>query len=255
MGFRATVGGHVVTPEDVLYPERAIGGYTRRDGTVDFYSRVSALVDENSIVLDFGAGRGFYLDEAPNYRQRLQNLRGRARRVIGVDIDPVVETNPGLDEAHVWKPGDPLPLADASIDVIVSDWTFEHIADPAVAAKELARVLKPGGWICARTPNRVGYIAMATRMVPNKLHARALRRLQPDRREVDVFPTVYAMNSPRQLARYFPPAQFEILAYTHNPEPAYFGRSMVAWRTVHTVSRLLPERVGATWHFFINKRG
>jgi SAM-dependent methyltransferase len=48
----------------------------------------------------------------------------------------------------------------------VSDFTFEHIVDPAQAARELDRVLKHGGWLCARTPNRYGYIALANRFVP-----------------------------------------------------------------------------------------
>jgi ubiquinone/menaquinone biosynthesis C-methylase UbiE len=64
--------------------------------------------------------------------------------------------NPALDEAYVFNPKDPLPLGDASIDVIVSDVTFEHIVDPAQAARELDRVLKHGGWLCARTPIAMG---------------------------------------------------------------------------------------------------
>ena len=41
-----------------LYPEAAVGGYSRTDGQIEFYTRINALVDEKSRVLDFGAGRG-----------------------------------------------------------------------------------------------------------------------------------------------------------------------------------------------------
>lgn len=38
-----------------------------------------------------------------------------------------------------------LPFKDATFDAVVSYNTFEHLADPQVAASELLRVLKPGG--------------------------------------------------------------------------------------------------------------
>jgi hypothetical protein len=41
-----------------LYNELGAGGFTHRDHKVQFFSRVNALIEENAIVLDFGAGRG-----------------------------------------------------------------------------------------------------------------------------------------------------------------------------------------------------
>jgi len=38
-----------------------------------------------------------------------------------------------------------LPFADATFDVIASDFVFEHIDAPDRVARELDRVLKPGG--------------------------------------------------------------------------------------------------------------
>ena len=54
-------------------------------------------------------------------------------------------TNEALDRAFVITPDGELPIPDQSIDVVVSDFVFEHIQDPARAARELDRVLKPGG--------------------------------------------------------------------------------------------------------------
>ncbi len=138
-----------------FYPEMAAGGFSRYDGTIQFYQRIHALLRPGDSILDFGAGRGmaFHQDKVP-YRRGLRDLRGEGRRVIGVDVDPVVSTNPSLDEAQVIAPAHPLPFADATFDLIVSDSTFEHVADAAGVACELDRVLKPGGWLCARTPNR-----------------------------------------------------------------------------------------------------
>ena len=36
--------------------DEMVGGFTPNDGTVDFYLRVNSLIDNQSIVLDLGAG-------------------------------------------------------------------------------------------------------------------------------------------------------------------------------------------------------
>ena len=41
--------------------------------------------------------------------------------------------------------GEHLPLADASIDAVLSFWSLNHCADPARVMAEIARVLRPGG--------------------------------------------------------------------------------------------------------------
>lgn len=45
-----------------------------------------------------------------------------------------------------------LPYADASVAAVHSEAVFEHLADPNKAARELARVLKPGGKAFIATP-------------------------------------------------------------------------------------------------------
>jgi len=141
-----------------FFPETAAGGYSRVDGTVEFYGRVNALLQPHMTVLDFGAGRGAGIqDDLVPYRRSLRTLKGKCKRVIGVDVDDAVVGNPGLDESYVIEPGGRIPLENESVELIVSDATFEHITDPSPVTKELDRVLKPGGWLCARTPNRWGY--------------------------------------------------------------------------------------------------
>src|SRR6516225_6909042 len=91
----------------------------------------------------------------------LRNLRGKVREVIGANIDSIVTTNPSLDRAIVLEPDGGIPLADRCVRMVVSDFTFEHIENPAYVARELDRILAPGGWICARTPNRNDYVSLA----------------------------------------------------------------------------------------------
>ena len=238
-----------------FYPELAAGGYSRVDGSVEFYTRIRALIRPDMHVLDFGAGRGWAVVDDPNpTRRRLGNLRGACERVVGVDIDSAVLDNPGLDEAVLVEPQGRLPFDDRTFDLIVSDHVFEHVDHPAAVATELDRVLRPGGWICARTPNRNGYIAWGARLVPNGLHTRVLCRLQPDRLSVDVFPTRYLLNTRAALRRYFPTDRYHHCTYGLSTEPAYTGGSTPLWTLLWAWLRVAPESLCATWFVFMQKR-
>lgn len=237
-----------------LYPEAAVGGFSRKDGQIEFYTRVNALVDESSRVLDFGAGRGHWaVDPMPNMSKRLRWMRGRVAEVVGTDVDPVVMTNPSLDAAHVVELGAPLPLDSESFDLVVADYVLEHVnaEDAPALAADVMRVLKPGGWFAARTPNKWGMIGLGARAIPNSLHVRMLNRLQPGRKAEDVFPTRYAMNTRRDLQRLFAPHAVHV--YGHTSEPQYFGRSAVAWRVAATLDHLTPPRLAPTLMIFVQK--
>lgn len=246
------------TPDPVLsrlYPEAAVGGFSRLDGQIEFYTRINALVDEKSRVLDFGAGRGYWaVDPMPEMSRRLRMLRGRVAEVVGTDVDPAVLTNPALDSAQVVALGDPLPFEHSSFDLVIADHVLEHVNrdDAQDVADDVMRVLRPGGWFAARTPNKWGMIGIGARTVPNSLHVRMLRRLQPDRKAEDVFPTRYTMNTRRDLARLF--AAHDLHVYGHTSEPTYFGRSPVAWRLAAGLGRVTPPRLAPTLMIFVQKR-
>lgn len=234
------------------FPEVAAGGFSRADGTVAFWTRVSALATESSVVLDFGAGRGVASEDPIDFRRDLQILRGRVHRVIGCDVDAVVLDNPLLDEAAVVT-GQSIPVSSQSIDLVVANSVFEHVEEPRWVADELDRVLRPGGWICARTPNRHGYIAMGARLVPNRAHISALRHLQPRRQAQDVFPTAYRMNTKGALRRMFPLDRFSHHTFGWNGDPSYFGASpkvrWLVWRT----QQFAPESLAPMLLIFIRK--
>ncbi len=237
-----------------FFPEAGAGGFSRVDGTVDFYTRVNALLRSDSVVVDFGAGRGQWSEDPIEFRRELQRLQGKVRKVIGVDVDQAVMEHPSLDEAVIYAPGTRLPLCDESVDLIVSDYTFEHVDDPSPVAKELTRILRPGGWICARTPNRWGYIALGARLIPNVFHKQVLEQLQPGREARDVFPTRYRMNTRRVVLELFPPGDWDDHSYTSNSEPAYFGNLQLAWRAMNLISKVAPRQFAANRLVFLHKR-
>ncbi len=237
------------------YPESVIDDFSRVDGAVEFYTRVNALLTDEMTVLDLGAGRGHWIADTTSVtRRRLRDMRGKVARVVGVDVDDAVRSNPSLDEAHVVGLEDALPFEDGAVDLVVSDFTFEHIADPEHVAGELARVVKPGGWVCARTPNKHGYIGLGARLVPNDRHVSWLKRLQPTRKDVDVFPVAYGMNTPARLRELFPPADFDHHVYTYYGEPNYAGGSRLLWTAFSVLRRVQPRALDPMLHIFIQRR-
>lgn len=231
----------------------AVGGFLTNDLTVDFYERVRAIVGHEPNVVDFGAGRGEWLEDSSPRRKALRDLRDIAGRIVGLDVDPAVKTNPTLDEPHVIDGLGPLPVEDGWADLVLAEWVLEHLDDPAWFAAECARITRPGGWVCGRTPNRSGYIAWAGRAVPNRLHVSALRRLQPDRKAEDVFPTRYRLNTIGALRRTFGDG-WDDHSFAVWPNLAYGGhvaaleRAERLWRTV------APDRLAPVLYVFLRRR-
>jgi SAM-dependent methyltransferase len=89
------------------------------------------LLDVQGVVLDLGAGLRPFADLIPG---RTIALDHRARP----DIDLI-------GDAHR------LPFGDATVDAIVCTEVFEHLIDPPAAARELIRILKPGGRLVLTT--------------------------------------------------------------------------------------------------------
>lgn len=240
--------------EEKMYPEIRAGGFSHRDCTVAFYGRINSLMNSDMILLNLGAGRGANIEEdASAYRRGLQTFRGRVTKVIGLDVDDVVLENQDLDDAFVIKIGEPYPLLDASVDLIVSDHVLEHVANPKEFADELHRVLKPGGWFCARTPVKWGYIGLGARIVPNALHVKFLSKLQPERKPEDVFPTLYRMNSMAALRRIFPESKWLNCTYGFNGDPGYHANTTLLFKIIEIWGWLMPRALSAKFHIFIQK--
>ena len=235
-----------------VYPEAVVGGFSRIDGAIEFYTRINALVDAKSRVLEVGAARTWTEEPVAEMSRTLRMLRGRVAEVVGADVDPVVRSNMAVDRAVVLRQAAPLPFEDASFDLVIADGVLERIdADDADrVADEFVRVLKPGGWLAARTPNKWGPTGLGARIL-HGLHTRLLAFLQPDRPVEDVSPLHFAMNSRAALRRLF--SSQRVIAYGHTGEPAAGGRSAVVWRIADVLGRLTPRRFAPTLMIFVQK--
>lgn len=199
------------------------------DGTINFFTRVTALLEPGSVALDVGCGRGGYVDDPVKVRRDLRILRGKCRSVIGVDVDPAASVNPAIDEfRHIEGPA--WPVAGDSIDLCLCDHVIEHINDPEEFFAQCRRVIRPNGFLCIRTPNAFGYVAIAARLVPNRFQGKVLQSAQRGRQEEDVFPTVYKCNSRRRLQNILSRNHFDSAVFTYEAEPAYLSFSKLAYR-------------------------
>jgi hypothetical protein len=102
-----------------------------------FRSLVAAYVPPGTEVrvVDFGCGTRPY---EPLFE-------GRAAEYIGVDVGK----NPRAD--LTLKPGEPVPLADGSADVVISAQVLEHVVDVGSYLAECRRLLKPDGMLLLST--------------------------------------------------------------------------------------------------------
>lgn len=103
------------------------------------WRELAALLPEvDGELLDVGCGRKPY--------QRLT----RATRYVGLDLDTPVSRALGV--ADVFYAGGALPFPDASFDAVLCSQVLEHVFEPEVFLREIARVLRPDGRLVLTVP-------------------------------------------------------------------------------------------------------
>jgi SAM-dependent methyltransferase len=243
-----------------VYPESEFGGFTRLDGTMLLLSRVQALLLElgRVTVLDVGCGRGTRAGDRVPYRRMLQDFRGPGRRVIGIDVDPGASANRFIDEFRPIDPSRPWPVESASIGLLFCDHVLEHIEHPGAFFDEVDRVLAPGGVAVFRTPNAWGYVALISRLVPNRRHAAIIRhanRFAVRKEAHDVFPVFYRCNTPRAIRRALASRGFSVAAWTLEGEPSYFDFSAILYRVAAALHPWIPGPLRGSIVAFARKGG
>ena len=227
------------------------GGFSTTDGTIDFYLRIKSILTSSDILLDMGAGRaGWYEDDECEIRKNIRFMKGNAFRVIAADIDEVVLENKASDEQIVMKDGR-LDLPEGSVDLVVADYVLEHIENPRDFVGQISLVLKKGGWFCARTPHKYSYVALIASLLENSKHPKWLRKVQPGRKEIDVFPTSYKLNTMSDLTSHF--GSWTNHSFLFQSDPSYFFGNRLLFKVQLFLHKILYREFSANIFVFFQK--
>ena len=229
-----------------------VGDFEQSDGTIDFYLRVRSLLDGSSRVLDYGAGRAawFYVDECET-RRRLLNLGEVVHELVACDIDPVVLENPVAHSKFLVDENGITPFQDESFDVVVCDWVLEHVQHPMSFFLEINRILKPGGFFCARTPHKFNYVSIAASVIKNSSHSKVISAIQPGRLDIDVFPTCYRLNTLAEIRRVF--KGYASKSFVFRANPAYFFGNRIVYWLMMILHRIAPSFLIGSLFVFLQK--
>ena len=242
---------------DRMYPELGFSNICRFDQRVFFFSLIRSLINKDSRVLDFGAGRDKWSEIETGFKRTVTRLKGDCAELVACDVDPVVLENPSADLKYIIEPGKPLPFEDSSFDLVYSWAVLEHVENPRPLFEEFYRVIKPGGWLCAWTPNRFGYFAIGSQLIPDFLHSRVLKRLGQvgevnARKESDVFPTFYRANTHRKIRKLAENRFNDHSFYTFGP-PAYHANSRILARLIDCYNKSVPGFLKPYMMIFLQK--
>ena len=240
--------------QTLFYPESRFGGFSDVDGTIAFAERVRALLNAEDSVLDVGCGRGAISDDPIARQHELVVLRGKVAKVVGIDVDPSASANPFIDEFHLIGENQKWPLNNQSINLCVCDSVLEHVQDPARFLSEAQRVIKPGGYLCIRTPNLFSYFGVFARLVPCKFHAAVATRVQSNRKTEDRFSTFYRCSTKWKLKRYLTRYGFDAVVYGHEAEPSYCSFSLVAYALAALHQKAAPTFIKTTLFAFAQRQ-
>ena len=217
------------------------GGFSPQDGTIDFYGRVNSILNKEMLVLDVGAGRGSWFEDGKcQYRKDIQYIKNKVFKLIAVDVDEAVLDNKSAHESLVMI-GGRIPLEDNSVDLIIADFVLEHIQDCTLFINELNRVLKKGGYFCARTPHKWNYVSIFARILKNSKHSTILKFAQPNRKEIDVFPTAYLMNTLSDIKLFF--RGYKNFTFIYRSEPSYFWGNKIIYKIQQFFHHLNPSLI------------
>lgn len=181
------------------------------DSMVFLTDAVKSRIIPRPTVLDFGCGRGnFVVDEIGDVFAEK------------VGLDASLEATTGNTSMNRVVIGDDkaLPFPNASFDLVLSLWVFEHVEHPAHVFQEIARVLKPGGFFAFVTPNRNSLLITLRRYLSKRFADRILKKLY-GRDEEDVFDVFYRANTTQDIQRLATDAGFTVEILKENADPSY----------------------------------
>lgn len=117
-----------------------------QDRRLDMIRRWGRLEDARRI-FDFGTGLGLYL-------KKMQAVGRQVEFAAGTEYE-FERAHEAVAHGKVVVSAEPLPFPDDFFDMALSHEVLEHVSDDVLAAREMVRVLRPGGRAVIFVPNRL----------------------------------------------------------------------------------------------------
>lgn len=153
--------------------------------------------DQENLWLDMGCGHQLL----PSWRFKQEvELIVKSKVIVGIDYDFYSLTQHKTIKDKVRGDITKLPFPNDSFDLATANMVFEHFDKPEEQLTEIARVLKPRGKLIFHTPNTFGYTTMMAKMIPEVIKQKLVYIFQR-RKEEDVFPAFYEINSLSKITK------------------------------------------------------
>lgn len=184
----------------------------------DYYeATISKLVVPGCAWADVGCGRDIF----PSFPERAQELAARAGYVYGIDPDPNIKQNKLINDGF-QGPVEDCPVT-RPFDLITLRMVAEHIAQPDRVLDRIAAMTKPGALVVVYTPNKWSPMSLGAAILPFRMH-HPLKHLLWKTEERDTFPTVFKLNTRRDLRRCFGRHGFTEVHFQYLDDCRVFGR-------------------------------
>ncbi|MCO5198790.1 MAG: class I SAM-dependent methyltransferase [Anaerolineae bacterium] len=193
-----------------------------------FAASVHQRLQEQSVVLDIGCGRGGLVEQ----------LGHPLTHMVGIDPDWASLAEHRLAMPRVVGLSATIPLPTATVDVAYASWVLEHLPQPIRDLGEIARVLRPGGVFVFITPNarhpliRLNRVFGQITTIQHRLVAALYGRA-----EVDTFPVSYHANTVSVLYRLVHRAGLRVVALEAVADPTYLAFNEPLFRLMCRVER------------------
>ena len=228
------------------------GNFLQNDGTIDFYLRVRTIINENSNVLDYGAGRAkWYEDEECFTRKEIRYLRDDVKVLIAADIDSDVLKNRASHKQVIITKNILEHFEKESFDIIISDYVLEHVEDAENFKSNIDYLLKKGGMFCARTPHKYALVSIFAQLIPNYLHNFVLRFSQPEKKQIDTFDTKFKLNTLKSISKIF--NTYQNFSFIYKSNIAYHFNSKIIFNLFKFLNFVLPFGIGDNCFVFLKK--
>ncbi len=139
------------------------------------FSLLGKAIKDDAILVDIGCGGGYYLNIISGY-----NVKSVGLEISDIEIhrakQNIVDDNILLIQYDLSQG---LPFKNESVDIIFNSSVLEHLECPEYIIRESYRVLKKGGKIIGRTPNKYSLMEICSMLLSKSRLRQILNKPDP----------------------------------------------------------------------------